>query len=107
MSDKICQSPAVHGACDTRRSVVRLALSGVCFLGAGLLVVTVYSVARTPELPGFRAISRVCIAWAFVNVLSFGVVGVGLFCRRQCLTVIGGCILLLSTLFLLVATMLM
>ena len=103
MSDKGCQCPADYRASNSgRRSIVRVALSGVCFLGAVLLVDFAYRLALRPDLVG-RELNHLCLAWAFVNVISFAVVGVGLFSRRQRLTVVGGCVLVPSTVLLLVA----
>ena len=109
MGENPYQSPKTSAARHVeQRSVVRLTLSGVSFLGAIFLAVIAYKAVAisvsigpnsvTPK--GYQSATLAAIPWACVNVLSFGLVAVGLFRRRQRLTVVGGCVLVVSTVIL-------
>jgi hypothetical protein len=96
------QSPATLPAGGPqRRSFIRLVLTGFCFLAAVILVVIVgkgIDVMVSAGLDSPYGVSAlVLIAWGSLNVISCGLVGVGLFRRRLLLTGIGGSILVLST----------
>lgn len=115
MNENPYQSPAAQGARPTaRRSVVRVVLSTVCFLGAafmGLMVIRSYQTLRlSVELgayslftPQDRAGMLTAMLWAGVNVFSFGLVGAGLWSGRRKLTAFGGGLLACSFLIVLAA----
>jgi hypothetical protein len=85
-----------------RRSIFRLAISGVSFFGAAFLAFLVYK-AITILASGFQYESMLLYtSWALVNIASFLFVGVGFLCGRPRLTAIGGGVLALSTIALIV-----
>ncbi len=89
----------------SRPSVIRVALSGVCFLEAAFLAVhaceTISILASEglhSEVPGKgNEWILAIVPWAGVNIISMALVGIGLLRRRAALTAIGGCTLVLST----------
>ena len=92
------------------RSIIRLALSGVSFIGAVFLafiadkaVAISVAIGRGSTSTGFRSVTLLLLPWACINVASFGLVSVGMFRKRQRMTLVGGCVLGLSTLILFVA----
>ncbi len=88
-----------------RPSVIRVALSGVCFLGGAFLAAHAsesISILATEglhsEVPGKgNEWVLTFVPWACVNIISMVLAGIGLLCRRPALTAVGGCILVLST----------
>jgi hypothetical protein len=88
-----------------RLSVIRIALSGVCFLGGAFLALLAYRSISILASGGLHSVppsrvqeSMIAFApWACVNIISMVLAGIGLLCRRPALTAIGGCILVLST----------
>jgi len=81
----------------SRPSVVRIALSGVSFLGAAFLAFLVYKSIAILASGLYYQSMVIAIPWACLNVVSFALVGTGLLCRRPRLTATGGCILVLSS----------
>ena len=77
-------------------------LAGVCFLAAMFVLALIgkgISVLVSLGLDSPLAASALAlIAWASLNVVSYGLIGMGLLRRRQRMTAIGGSILVLSTL---------
>jgi len=97
------QSPRTLPASDPeRRSAVRLMLSGLSFLAAMFFLALIgkgVSVLASLGLDWPGAPSAIgLVVWASLNVISCGLIGIGLLRRRQRLTAIGGSILILSTL---------
>jgi hypothetical protein len=85
-----------------RPSVVRFALSGVCFLGGVRLACLAFEGITIVASGLCSATIYVDLSWSCANVVSFLLVGIGFVRRRQGLTAIGGCILVVSTLLLFV-----